>query len=243
MNIFKQILLAFLTVVCLVSCDKEDTDEKSEILDRVSINAKWVVEGTSEFKSFEFNESGNYIVIKESTTKSSENNSILFGTYEYDDDKTLILSDLGTIIISDFGTDNITFVVNGTSGDITLNANKQKEMDRSEQTDLFCRTWKMSSLNGVDVAGTDLEMTVVFSRSGTYFVKYVKPVNGIIGGLAKWSWLNTKKTEFVYSWELSIGNEDEGTVEIIEVTSDMLKVLEVFEDGEEELSILVPVAN
>lgn len=243
MNILKNVFLALLVIVSLISCDKEDSDVKNEILDKASINAKWVVEGYSEFNSFEFTESGNYIVIKENTMKSSENNSILFGSYEYDDDKTLVLSDFGTLIISDLGTDIMTFVIKDTSGDITLKANKQQEMDRSEKTDLLCRTWKAISVNDVDVEGTDGEFTVVFSRAGTYFVKYANPVNGVIGGLAKWSWLNSKETEIMYSWELSIGYDDEGTAEIVELTDEILQVLEVFEDGEDELSILVPVVN
>ncbi len=243
MKIFKQTLLAFLAIMCFVSCDKDDSELKNELETKASINAKWVVEGTSEFKSFEFNESGNYIIVKEGTVKSSASNSILFGTYEYDADQTITLSEFGTIKISDYGTDHMNFVVelkDGTEEPVSLKATKKEEMGSSERTDLLCRSWKLIRINDVNVEGTEEEITVLFSKAGTYFVEFVNPNPDVLGGLAEWSWSNSSKTAINYSWT-QYG--EGGTFDIVELTDNSLKILEEFEGEESEMSTLVPLNN
>ncbi|RXQ96268.1 hypothetical protein EO244_05395 [Ancylomarina salipaludis] len=245
MKIFKQTLLILLAFISLVACDKNDGDSTNEIEIKASINAKWVVEGTSEFKSFEFNESGNYIVVMDNTVKSTAGPSILFGTYEYDNNQTVILSDFGTLKLSDLGAENMTFIVelaDGTVSDIILKASKKEEMESSEKTDLLCRSWNLISVNGASVEGTEEELTVLFSKGGTYFVEFVNPAAEAEGGLSEWNWSTSNQTNIDYLWN-AYGEEGRGTFEIVELTDRSLKILEDFGDGESELSVLIPLKN
>ena len=63
MRNLKQILLSILVLTFIAACDKDENDPK-ETLEKATISAKWNVDNSSEYESFEFNESGNYIVLK-----------------------------------------------------------------------------------------------------------------------------------------------------------------------------------
>jgi hypothetical protein len=100
MKNLKQIFAAIVVLILIASCDK-DKNEPKETLDKAANSAKWIVSNSSEYKSFEFNESGNYIVVVNTATKSTNDQIIRFGTYEIIDNKTIVLSDFGTLTISE----------------------------------------------------------------------------------------------------------------------------------------------
>lgn len=246
MKSLKQILVAiFVLTFIVVSCNKDKNDPK-ETLEKAAISAKWIVSGSNEYESFEFNESGNYIVVKNLTTKSTNDQIILFGTYEIIDNKTIVLSDFGTLTISEINENSISFSIHSSSypdNDIVITASKQEEMENSTNTELLCRTWKMVSVNGVDVADTEYELSVLFSKAGTYFVEYANSEDEDAGGLAHWKWSDNSETKFLYSWETPPVWEEEDIVEVIELTNNSLKILDRFGENEEELYELVPVVN
>jgi len=240
MRNLKQILLAILVLTFITACDKDENDPK-ETLEKTTISAKWNVDNSSEYESFEFNESGNYIVVKNTTTKSTNNQVVLFGTYEIIDAKTLTLADFGTLTISEVNESSISFSINLTSdsdNEIIINASKQDEIESSTKTDLLCRTWEMVTENGVPVAGTEMELTVLFSKAGTYFVSFANPEDESEGGLALWKWNNDEETQLLYSWEEVPNWEEEYYVEIPELTANTLKIIE-----DEDISVLQPVSN
>tara|TARA_B110001450_G_C17545582_1_gene450397 strand:- start:130 stop:927 length:798 start_codon:yes stop_codon:yes gene_type:complete len=241
MRNLKQILLAILVLTFITACDKDENDPK-ETLEKATISAKWNVNNSSEYESFEFNESGNYIVLKNSTTKSTNDQIILFGTYEIIGNTTIVLSDFGTLTIADVNENSINFTIQLTSdpdNEIIINASKQTQMESTTNTELLCRTWELISINGEDVAGTEDELTVLFSAAGTYFVSYSDGESG----LAQWKWKDELETEFLYSWEEEPNWEEEDFVEITELTNSTLKILEKFEDDEDELYVLAPIVN
>jgi hypothetical protein len=238
MKNLKQILVAILVLTSIYSCKK---DEQKDILSKETISAKWVVNGTSDYKSFEFNKSGNYIVVKSATTKSTNDVIVLFGTYDIIDKTTIVLSDFGTLKISEINDNSITFSFKLTSNpdnEINIIATKQKEMQNSTKTELLCRTWEMVTVNGEDVVGTDMELTVLFSSAGTYFVSYAIPEDGNDGGLAQWKWKDETETKLLYSWDEIPVWDEEDYVEIPELTSNKLKIIE-----DEDTYVLQPVSN
>jgi len=240
MKNLKQILVAIFALTFIVACNKDDIDPK-ENLEKAKISAKWIVSNSSDYDSFEFNESGNYIVVKNTTTKSTNDQIILFGTYEIIDNKTIVLSDFGTLTISKIDENSISFSIKLTSNpnnEITINASKQAEMESTTKTDLLCRTWEMVTVNGESIVGTDMELTVLFSKAGTYFVSYANPEDENDGGLAQWKWKDDAETQFLYSWDEVPVWEDEDYVEIPELTSTKLKIIE-----DEDTYILQPVST
>lgn len=105
MKNLKQILMAFFVLIYVSACDK---NVPKEALEKAAVSAKWNVGNSSDYESFEFNESGNYIIVK-TPTQSTNDKVVLFGTYEIIDEKSMILADFGTLKISDINANSIHF--------------------------------------------------------------------------------------------------------------------------------------
>lgn len=98
-------------------------------------------------------------------------------------------------------------------------------MESSSNTDMLCKTWDLVTMNGEPVDGTDMELTVLFSRAGTYFVNYAN--DGYDEArVAQWKWKNTEETELYYSWEEVPNWETAAYVIISELTSTYLEIVE-----------------
>lgn len=245
MKTLKQILTVIFVLSFITSCEKDENDPK-ETLGKDTISAKWIVSSLSEYESFEFNESGNYIVVKNTVMKSIGDQIILFGTYEIIDNSTVLLSDFGTIGITAISDSIINFSIllaSNNDKEIIINASRQEEIENSTKTELLCRTWKMASVNGEDVVGTEKELLVLFSKAGTYFVDFSSPQDENERGIANWKWSDATETKFLYSWKNPPVWDEDKLVEIIELTNNSLKVLEKFDEGEDDLYSLVPVIN
>jgi hypothetical protein len=83
-----------------------------------------------------------------------------------------------------------------------------------------------------------MELTVLFSKAGTYFVSYANPEDENDGGLAQWKWKNEAETQLIYSWAEIPVWEDENYIEIPELTSTKLKII-----AGDETYILQPFSN
>lgn len=228
----KKVLVALLAVTLLFSCDSDDEGNSNEnelIVKKETLSAKWMVDGATEYESFEFNEAGNYIIVKNSTTKSTTNQIVLFGTYTIIDDVTISLSDFGIITISNIDDNSISFSVQLTDApesEIIIVASKKEEIESTTRTDLLCRTWEMVTVNDEPVTGTEMELTVLFSKAGTYFVSFANPVDENDGGLAQWKWKDDAETQLLYSWDEIPVWSDANFVDIPELTSISLQIIE-----------------
>lgn len=241
MKNFQTFFLFILIMALTTSCEKDERGAK-EILEIESIIGKWTVNGTSAFESFEFNKSGNYIVVKNSTEKSTNDQRILFGTYEIIDNYTIILSDFGSLKITRINDTSMDFSVSlpgSQYNEMMLSALKQKEMESTTRTELLCRTWKLVSLNGENVEGTGDELTVLFSKAGTYFVTW----HDGDSDLRHWKWKNATEKEIFYSWGEPVVWDEERKAEIIELTEDILRIRQTFSENEQLLYLLKPLDN
>jgi len=223
----KQILLAIFLLASVVSCNK---DENTPIvaLEKATISAKWIVGNVSDYVSFEFNESGNYIVVENTTTSLTNGHTIIFGNYEIVNNNTVVLSDFGTLTVSGINKNSISFSIQLTGNpdnEININASKQQEMASSERTDLLCKTWELVTVNGGSVVGTAYNLTVLFSKAGTYLVVYKDPKDGI-DDLAQWKWKDEAETQLLYSREEVPVWDEADFVVIDEITSNTLKIVE-----------------
>lgn len=240
MKNFKLVIVAIFVLMFIASCNKDENDSRAT-LERKTISAKWMISNSNEYKSFEFNESGNYIVVENATTKSANDQIILFGTYEITNNKSIVLSDFGTLTITGINENEISFSVRLTSdlgNDFIFNALKHEEMHSSSRTDLLCRTWEMVTENGEPVEGTEMELTVLISKAGTYFVSFANPEDENDGGLAQWKWNDEAETQMLYSWDEVPVWDDEYYAEILELTSDSLKLTEY-----DDVWVLKPASN
>ncbi|KAB1155919.1 hypothetical protein F7018_11460 [Tenacibaculum aiptasiae] len=233
--------LLFLTLLT-ISCSSNDEIPSTKIK-KEEISSKWEIEN-SNYKSFEFNKDGNYIIVKSASankSKSQKNEkNILLGQYEIVDDKTINLIDFGQIIISSINGTKMDFTIvdNKTSTSIEVSSSKIEKISSSSNTDLLCRTWKMTEVNGEDVVGTINELTVIFSQAGTYFVELANPTSENEGGLAEWKWEDAKENKFCYSWEGEANCTGDNSVSIAEIKENLLVLME----GKETFK-LEPISN
>jgi hypothetical protein len=252
MKKLKQILVTILVMTSIMSCEKEESNQQVT-LKQETISGKWIVDGATEFKSFEFNKNGNYILVKNSTTKTGKltnmmgDETILFGTYKILDSDTILLSGFGTIKITNINQDTMDYTITLEGSDkkiFNISVTKAKEMVSSIKTELLCRTWKMVEENGHRLVDAEGIQIFLFSKAGTYFTSYDTPLGEPDTELVKWKWKDETETKLLYSWketpEWNIDNDDEGEAEIIELTNNMLKVHEKNDNNEEFTYILEP---
>jgi len=241
MKKLSKILCLIFAITAIAGCSSNENDT-IETPVSTTINAKWMVSNPTEYISFEFNDSGNYIITKntadaKTTTATNETRTIFFGTYIFIDDNTLELSDIGTITIDNMDENTISFTLklnNNTDTETFIEANRVEEITNSTNTELLCKTWQLISIDGQNVLGTNDGLTVLFSRAGTYFVTNNNPVEE--GGLAEWNWTDSTQTFLEYSWNKGLGSD--GIVEVSNLTSTSLTITE-----DEEIFILEPISN
>jgi hypothetical protein len=124
------------------------------------------------------------------------------------------------------------------SDEIIVTATKSDEIPNSAKTALLCRTWNLITVNGESVAGTDMELTVLFSAAGTYFVSFANPADQNDGGLARWTWKDNTQQSFCYSWDGEPTCDGTNEVEVAELTATQATIIEAT-----ETYVLQPASN
>jgi len=231
MKNFKLLFTFSLFLLVITACKKDAEEEQPPApapinLEKSTVSAKWEVEGDSDYQTLEFNESGTYVVVKKSADKYVDDEVILFGTYTIDGDK-MILSNFGIIKVNSISEEKITFTIkldDESEYGETLSANKSDELPPSTNTQLLCRTWRLVTLNGDTVTGTQNEFLMVFYKSGTYVVTYIE--NEELGGLAEWKWKDSDENVMCYSWEGTPNCDN--LADINELTSHILDVSDTY---------------
>jgi len=211
MKYYIQIVFAVVVLFSFVSCEKaEDVNSPesnpSNILNIETISAKWVINSDSEYNSFEFNESGHCIILKNNTDKSVNSQSVLFGSYSIVDTETIVLNNYGTIKVSAINENeiNLSLMLDNDPGyEIILSGTKQNEISNSEATKLLCRTWQVVSIDGEP---TDV-FVVLFSDAGTYFI--TTPESSSLG---YWQWCDAEQTKLAFTLS---NNLDCGGIEVL----------------------------
>lgn len=186
MKYLKLAMLSLLFISFLASCEKDEnisepsqeqkksTKDDNEVT-KESISAKWVVSGNSEYKSFEFNESGNYIIVKEGPLKSDDNEIVLYGTYEVNSDGSITIDAVGVISVTFNGDNTIDIelaLLETPDVKIPMSAEKVEAIAVGTKTEMLCQSWRMESVNDSSTLGTIMDMTVIFTEAGTYFVTF-----------------------------------------------------------------------
>ena len=232
------------TATCFTACGSDDDGEGIGNIDLPTpqyeqVSGKYeITQAGSPYESIELGASGNYVVTrsyggyslapkaegrtrmallaKRGTTRSTEYDGIIYGTFtslgggEYD------LEGFGTIKL-EYSGDNVTGIEVTTNGTTTnYAAEKAPTMSNDDITNALCRTWKIERIRDVyydketgktdDITvtpenpgeeGYDMPVEVLWSKSGTYLVSYLD--NSI--GLAEWKWRDRSKGTMYYAWD------------------------------------------
>ena len=192
-NITRIGLLLIFATILVYACKKKETTTTSTT-PAATINAKWMVTGSSaaQFTSFEFNKGGSYIVVMPASTK--------FGSYTTSG-TTMNLVNFGSITITKLEGSTFNFILTtpGKSSQSTFNitTTKATEISLTGNTALLCRTWSLFTMDSVPVAGTVYECEVMFTQAGTYFVHYEIDSTS---AMAQWKWKDNTMKQLCYSW-------------------------------------------
>ncbi|PKB17157.1 hypothetical protein [Flavobacterium sp. 5] len=236
MNKLKQIIAFLLIMTSFFSCSKEDNAKETP--EKESINKKWIVGNSAEFKSIEFDTNGNYIITKNKidvTSKVKEAEEIiLLGTYEILDTDVFLLSDFGTLKYDDSDPNHIKFSVKYEGSDTytyELNVTKSAEFTSTPKTDLLCNnTWKFTRKEPIK----DTINLINFSKAGTCFTNFSNSSANVLNitQFGKWKWQDKEETKIVITQikypQWIIDKDEEVEFEITKLTSTRLEMSEVF---------------
>lgn len=196
MKILKLAAIALLCASLATSCSKDDEDltkkadeelttdennngnqnDSTATISKVTtetISAKWVVSGNAEYKSFEFTKSGQYIITKNGPLKSDDE-VVLYGTYYINDEGGVVIDAVGVLKITFNGDDTIAielYELETPDVKIPMTAEKIAAIAVGTKTEMLCQAWRMESMNDTSTLGTIMDMTIVFTNSGTYYGK------------------------------------------------------------------------
>lgn len=235
MNKLKQIVTSIL-ILGLVSCSKDDSGTKQS--DKESINNKWIVENSAEFKSIEFDDNGNYIITKNrisATSKVSEPEEIFVsGTYEILDLDIFLLSDFGTIKFDDSDPNHIKFSImykGSNAYTYDLNVTKAEDFVSTPKTDLLCNhTWKFTRQLPIN----DTISLINFSKAGTCFTnfKIMSPESRSSAEFGKWKWKDSDETKIIITQirypQWIIDKDEEVELEITKLNSVRFELKEIY---------------
>ena len=233
MSQLKQIIIAIFIVISFSSCYKEDNNPVKE-----SVNNKWIIENSTEYKSIEFDDNKNYIIIKNkisTTSKVSEPEEIfVLGTYEILDTDIFLLSDFGTIKFDNTDPNHIKFSVKFEGSDTytyELNVTKAAEFVSTPQTDLLCQnTWKFAK----KIPIKDTISLINFSKAGTCFTNFTisSQNSGFITELGKWKWQDKEETKIIITQianpEWIIDKDGEVELEVTKLNTTRLELKEIY---------------
>ncbi|KRB53971.1 hypothetical protein ASD98_20325 [Flavobacterium sp. Root186] len=227
-----QIIVSLLLIISLFSCSQDENNKENT--EKVSISKKWIVQNSTEFESVEFDENGNYIIIKNGNSKFSKKNAeiIVFGTYEVLDTDILLLSNFGSMKVDDSDPNNITFSIKYEGSDTytyQLKVTKAAEFTSTPKTDLLCdNTWKRIKKEEIK----DTVSLVNFSKAGTCFTNFSITSQSSME-FGKWQWKDASETKIIITqmkyplWVLDKDGEVE--FEISSLSSTKLEMKEVFD--------------
>jgi hypothetical protein len=219
----KKMLIVFNSVVLILVLLGSTCIERRTELTKEQVTGKWEVSNSSRYKSFEFTESGNYIVIRKSSSKSTAD-EVEMGVYDFGEDGSIILPGFGEIENFESTGNSANFDVNDESypGDPEpVLSIKSAQYQETTKTELLCKTWKVVSFNGKSTNPGNAK-EILFSRSGTYLVSYLDGTTG----LSSWQWKDNKEEYICYSWYGNPSCNGSNEVKVYDLTESSCKLNE-----------------
>ena len=214
--------MAAILSVGLFACSGDDDDDSNSLSvppykDSSALYA--VTQPGSGYSSFEFTESGNYLIVKEQTStraldnatyvmavlvvslqqtdlsRSTPNDNIITGKYTKSGNDTYILEGFGVIKVkTDIGNNVMLEITETNRETYILSVAKKEQIPGSERTDKLCRTWHVANLR-MTLTGT----AIIGNES--YDFSFDESVNGgniadlmykVFTGIINWS-INVSK--------------------------------------------------
>lgn len=220
-------MLAIMTMVLMsvgfISCSSDDEEDSGSLSTPAykDVSALYrVTDGNTLFTSFEFSESGNYVIVKrtgyksreksatraaglmvspwyEEMTRSTSYSNIITGKYTKKGDNVYELEGFGTITVTSDSNGQYSLEI-AESGETpyTLTAERKEQYAGSARTNKLCRTWRISNIR-MQLKGT------AHNGDKSYDMNIDENVNG--GNLAE---LMYKFYVSTVNWAIKVSGEN-----------------------------------
>lgn len=216
------LLTAFFISTSISSCCTDDEISTKEEAKKEVVSPKYseyaakYVLSSGAYSSIELTGSGDYIAVKRSVTRATNDENIITGTFTISSDGTVKLSGIGEVTINDNGTAGVVLNIEGED----YQASVTKNIDTSDAEDWLYRTWYIVKYSVIPAKNDGLRLTVntaeqlnkllnqygynlpafetlIITKCGTFLPTYN---NGCIkNGTWKWSNESKKKISFTYN--------------------------------------------
>lgn len=235
------IILSLLLISVMFSCTKDsenetettNTNEAGISFEPSSITHKFLIKNSTVYESVEFNTSGNYIVVQNSKTED-----VVFGIYSIRDNKEINLTDFGTIVFTSLSGSEASLILtlNGSSEEISLEADLAEEIELTEDMLLINRTWEVTSMGGFPVH----DFYVFISAAGTYMVD-----NQFMGDMGVsygiWNWCNEEQSKLAFAmYNVALNCESINVIDEIEMTENSFTGTDYENEGIAMEIVMVP---
>jgi hypothetical protein len=224
MKILKWSIINILAGVVFFSCLPDVEDENIPI-NKETISAKWNVNSSDElYKSFEFDENSNYLIVMNQVKKSTSQDLHFMGSYEISGSRTIKLNDFGTIEVQMLNSKDASFTIKLNDNTTNkVNVVKGEKISSTVKTKQLCRIWKREPYPS-DSFLKDWELRILFSNSGTYFISLIDPEKNSMGALNYWKWEDEQEKSVCYSNTSPVLCIQDRQLEIVELKDNILKV-------------------
>lgn len=190
----------------------------------------------------EFNSDSTYIIF-------DDNQKVYTGKFEAKTGDSISLAGFGYLTGIAIESSKLTFKLHysATSKTISITSNKAEPVKANDRTTLFCQhPWYVTTeadgaemlnyedweyVDGKEVSYIVDSITITMSKNGTYLIQQFSKSKLKRAEMARWQWHSTKADHFAYNWDDRDFDEENNVVQITELTSSVLKVIEKGDDN------------
>ncbi len=248
----KRIFLIIATIFTFVACDEKGNLDPDLFN---AFDAKWILE-SGDYSSFEFNDTGDYIVVCNSDSNDDQLSSsprfiatksslpqvvsrVVVGDYEFDGDKAVVMEGFGRVELISADSESVSFSLKleGETESVNYTASVAEVVASSDITSMLCRKWDVIKVveDGVEVSFEDDDAkNVLFSKAGTYLIERYDGTTR----LAQWKWKSEEDKTMYFTWDGEWREECSVTFTTLSWSS--LVVEQKYGDGSIEVTTLAP---
>ncbi|GAA4433135.1 hypothetical protein GCM10023091_06240 [Ravibacter arvi] len=233
-----------LSLFCL-SCKADGTaNDQSHKVEKLKkeIIGEWTFRQASartngQITTLEFLDNRRFVIEK--------GDSAISDSYKVTNARTISLNNLGEVRDFEANGEQAGFVLSTNEGDITVDADKTKELQKENRTKLICRRWRLLPIEGgKDSLVYVYKSYVTFSESGTYLDESysTKEVSQPSTMKYKWKWDPKIENRIQYWYRGDNPKFESDYIKIRELTEKSLKITFATSLGSLDLSY-VPEDN
>ena len=180
---------------------------------------KWETIRDDDIQSIEFNESNSFVLVEKNDNGV---NKVNYGSFEIIDKTHIDLIGYGSLSNFSSASNDLDFTLQKLTGEILEFASERvlENISQTSTSETLCQTWKILTVEGIDLEDANIISHVVFSQAGTYVVANISDEDYL---MHSWKWKNDSEEYLCYSpLNLPLCDGPENEIKILELSEDSL---------------------